>query len=171
MILCEKAQVQSSSEWNSEWTSIRLWMKLWTKHLFTEEDWLVCQEMHPEGSGRRRVDITIEYVREKKNMRYLLFMKQRHRMRGPKIRKGRGTGIRCLYEVSRGAPRLEFVYAFTSFGTKIRAWRCGREDHYLTPYSAPRGWLNGAQYSEIHSSNAHLIRQAVQMMRAVPPTL
>lgn len=36
--------------------------QLWTKHIFWEKDWVVMSESPPEGSGRRRVGITIKYL-------------------------------------------------------------------------------------------------------------
>lgn len=36
--------------------------QLWTKHIFWEKDWVVMSESPPEGSGRRRVDVTIKYL-------------------------------------------------------------------------------------------------------------
>jgi hypothetical protein len=58
MELWEKAQAQSSDEW----ASAKLWAHLRGKHLFSEKNWVVSPESLPEESGRRRVDITIEYM-------------------------------------------------------------------------------------------------------------
>ena len=58
MKLWEEAQRKSSDEW----ASVKLWTHLWGKYFFTEKDWVISQETPPEGSGRRRVDVTIEYL-------------------------------------------------------------------------------------------------------------
>ncbi|KAE8339459.1 hypothetical protein BDV24DRAFT_176109 [Aspergillus arachidicola] len=66
-------------------------------------------------------------------------------------------------------PGLQFVYSFTVFGTKDRAWRCTREDVYLSPLFGSDDLAERTQYVELHTSDAQLIRQAVQMMKKAVP--
>ena len=165
--LWEKAQAQSSDEW----ASAKLWTHLWSKHLFSEKEWVVSPETPPEGSGRRRVDITIEYLGGDNKLAVLAFHEAKALNAGPQdLEEAEHQAFDACMRYLGEHPDLQFVYAFTSFGTKGRAWQCTREDHYLSPLFGSEDLAERNQYIEVHSSEARLIRQAVQMMRAVPPS-
>ncbi|GAB1190980.1 hypothetical protein APSETT444_000148 [Aspergillus pseudonomiae] len=164
--LWELAQAQSSNEWASP----KLRSHLWNKHLFAEKEWAVSLEPPQEGHGRRRVDITIEYFGRDSKLAVLAFHEAKA-LNGPQDvqdaeKQAFDTCMRYLGE----HPELEFVYAFTSFGTKGRAWRCDREETFFTPLFGSLDLDVRSQYVELHSSEARLIRQAVQTMKAVPPS-
>ncbi|KAJ5483407.1 hypothetical protein N7530_002653 [Penicillium desertorum] len=168
MGLWEKAQMQSSSER----ASVRLWTQLWAKHLFSGKDWVVSQERPPEGSGRRLGDITIEYLGEDKGLTVLAFHKVKPPYAGPQdVEEAEGQAFDACMRYLGEHPALQYVYAFISFGTKVRGWRCARDDHHLFPLFGSKALAERTQYVEVHSSEAQLIKQAVQMMRALPPTL
>lgn len=67
--LWDEAQAKPSDEW----ASAQLWSHLWSKYFFAEKDWVVSPETPPEGSGRRRVDITIKYLGSDGNIAVLAF--------------------------------------------------------------------------------------------------
>lgn len=62
-------------------------------------------------------------------------------------------------------PSLERVYAFTSFGTKGRAWYYSTSDTYMQPMFGSQDLSDRDQYVELHSSEAQLIAQAVRAIR------
>ncbi|OQE92047.1 hypothetical protein PENNAL_c0008G01770 [Penicillium nalgiovense] len=168
MGLWEKAQVQSSSER----ASVRLWIQLWIRHLFSEKDWVVSLEKPPEGSGRRLVDITIEYLSEDKVLTVLAFHKVNPPTAWPQdVEEAEGEAFDACMRYLGEHPAFQYVYAFISFGKKVRGWRCARDDHRLFPLFGSKALAERTQYVEVHSSEAQLIKQAVQTMRALPPTL
>ncbi|GKZ24409.1 hypothetical protein AbraIFM66951_010499 [Aspergillus brasiliensis] len=168
MRLWERAQAQASDEW----ASAKLWNHLWSQHLFSGKEWVVSQETPPEAYGRRRVDITIEYMGSDRNLAVLAFHEA----------KALDAGIQDLDEAENQAydacmrylgehPELSGVYAFTSFGTKARAWQCSAEEDYLRPLFGSDTLSDRSQYVELHSSDAWLIKQAVQTMRNAQPVM
>ncbi|KAB8227556.1 uncharacterized protein BDW43DRAFT_323825 [Aspergillus alliaceus] len=167
MGLWEGAQAQSSDEW----ASAKLWSYLWNKHLFAEKEWVVSSETPPEGRGRRRVDITIEYFGGDSKLAVLAFHEAKALNAGPQdVQDAEHQAFDACMRYLGEHPELQFVYAFTSFGTKGRAWRCAREDIYLSPLFGSDHLAERTEYVELHSSEAQQIRQAVQMMKAVPPS-
>lgn len=166
MILWETAQALSSDER----ASAKLWTQLWNKHLFSEKKWVVSREPPLEGSGRRRVDITIEYMGGDKNLAVLAFHEAEALNAGPQnVKEAENQALDACMRYLGEHSNLQFVYAFTSFGTKGRAWQCAREDHYLVPLFGSQDLAERGHYIEVHSSEAQLIRQAVQTMRAAAP--
>ncbi|RAL04252.1 uncharacterized protein BO80DRAFT_259364 [Aspergillus ibericus CBS 121593] len=166
--LWEKAQAQPSNEW----ASAKLWSHLWVKHFFVDKSWVVSQETPPEGNGRRRVDITIEYMGSDKNLAVLAFHEAKALSAGPQdVEDAERPAYDACMRYLGEHPDLQFVYAFTSFGTKGRAWRCRPEDDYLSPLFGSEDLAERDQYIEVHSSDASLIKRAVQAMRAAPPVM
>ncbi|KAL5344052.1 hypothetical protein BJX70DRAFT_393477 [Aspergillus crustosus] len=43
------------------------------KYIFTSKEWITAGETPPEGSGRRRVDLTIKYISANLNIAVLAF--------------------------------------------------------------------------------------------------
>lgn len=164
--LLETAQARPSDEW----ASAKLWSHLWGKHLFSEKDWVVSQETPPEGSGRRRVDITIEYMGADRDLAVLAFHEAKPLNAGPQgIEEAEFQAFEACMRYLGQHPELRFVYAFTSFGTKGRAWQCFRESDYLDPLFGYEQLAERSQYIEVHCSEAPLIRQAIQTMKSVRP--
>jgi hypothetical protein len=117
------------------------------------------------------VDITIEYLGGDNKLAVLAFHEAKPLNAGPQdVEEAEHQAFDACMRYLGEHPDLQFVYAFTSFGTKGRAWQCTREDHYLSPLFGSEDLAECGQYIEVHSSEARLIRLAVQMMRAVPPS-
>lgn len=155
---------------SEEWASVDLWGYLWYKHLFTEKEWLISSETPPEGSGRRRVDITIRYLGMGNKRAVLAFHEAKALNAGPqRVQEAEAQAFDACMRYLGEHPEFKFVYAFTSFGSKGRAWRCSRIDDYLFPLFGSDELAERDQYVELHSSEAGLIRQAVQKMKDEPP--
>ncbi|PYI23999.1 hypothetical protein BO99DRAFT_398575 [Aspergillus violaceofuscus CBS 115571] len=165
--LWELAQTQPSDER----ASAKLWTHLCSKHFFPEKDWVVSLgPRRQDSSGRRGVEFTIEYMCEGNSLAVLVI----HEAEAPDTSSQAVGGVearaydaclRCL-ELH---PDWECVYALTSFGTRGRAWRCGRRDNSLTALFGSEGLGEPDQYIEVHSPEARLISQAVRKMRAAVP--
>ncbi|RAK78946.1 uncharacterized protein BO72DRAFT_494786 [Aspergillus fijiensis CBS 313.89] len=137
--------------------------------------WELDQTQQPEerasaNSGRRGVDITVENMREGISLAVLVFHKAEASDRSPRAveraeARAYDACVRCL----EAHPDREYVYAFTTFGTRGRAWRCGRGEDFLTALFGSQGLGEPDQYIEVHSPEARRISQAVRMMRAALP--
>lgn len=168
MALWTRAQEQPSDEW----ASATLWTHLWNKHFFSEKDWVVSQETPPEGSGRRRVDITIEYLGSDYKLAVLAFHEAKALDAGPQdVEEAEHQAFDACMRYLGEHSELNFVYAFTSFGTRGRAWSCGPSDDYLMPLFGSDQLAERSEYIEVHSPEARLITQAVRTMKSVPPSM
>ncbi|KAE8416210.1 hypothetical protein BDV36DRAFT_297324 [Aspergillus pseudocaelatus] len=163
-ILWERAQEQASDE-NGQ----IMVFHLWNKHLFAEKEWVVSSETPPEGCGRRRVDITIEYFGRDSRLAVLAFHEVKLNAGLQEVQDAEVQAFDACMRSLGGHPELQFVYAFTSFGTKGRAWRCTRDDIHISPLFGSDDLAEGTQYIEVHSSEAQLISKAAQMMKANRP--
>ncbi|EAS34067.1 uncharacterized protein CIMG_05091 [Coccidioides immitis RS] len=168
MALWERAQERSSDEQ----ASAKVWTHLWNTHFFLEEkDRVIFQVAPPEVCRRRLVDIIVELLGEGTRSVVLAFHEAEILNAGPQdLEEAEIEASNTCMKYLGKHPELKFVYAFTSFGTKSRAWLCERTETYLTLFGlgdpADRG-----QYIEIHSSEGYLIKQAVQAMRIVPSSI
>ncbi|RAH75678.1 uncharacterized protein BO66DRAFT_387512 [Aspergillus aculeatinus CBS 121060] len=165
--LWELAQTQPSDER----ASAKLWTHQCSKHFFPEKDWVVSHgPRRQDSSGRRGVDFTVDYMREGNSLAVLVFHEAEASDRSPQTVEGAEARaydacVRCL----EAHPDWEYVYAFTKFGTRGRAWRCGRGEHLLTALFGSQGLGEPDQYIKVHYPEVLRISQAVRMMRAALP--
>ncbi|UDD64512.1 hypothetical protein AFCA_011748 [Aspergillus flavus] len=120
--------------------------QLWTKHIFWEKDWVVMSESPPEGSGRRRVDVTIKVA-------ILAFHEAKAGNATPQdVEEAKYQAIEaCMRYLGKPEnAELEFMYAITSFGTKGRAWKYERGMDYLTALFGPESLAKRGDYIELH---------------------
>jgi hypothetical protein len=167
--LWKEAQIQGPSEW----ASVAVWNQLWTKHIFWEKEWVVCPETPPEGKGRRRVDLTIKYLGGDGALAVLTFHEVKPLDASPQeIEEVEHQALEaCMRYLGKEENKeLESVYAFTSFGTKGRAWRYIRDEDYLSPLFGSKDLAERQDYIELHSTDAQLLRVAFNTMRNVKPS-
>lgn len=130
-------------------------------------DWILVPESPSEGSGRRRVDLTLKYLGGNGNIAVLAFHEAKPLDAGL-------VGVREAEEQARyacirylGKPenaKLGFVYAVTTFGTKGRTWQYTRGDIFLEPLFGPQRPGERRDYIELHWKG--LMATCVQMRRA-----
>nr|KMM70615.1 hypothetical protein CPAG_06926 [Coccidioides posadasii RMSCC 3488] len=157
MALWERAQERSSDEQ----ASAKVWTHLWNTHFFLEEkDRVISQVAPPEnllGEGTKSV--------------VLAFHEAEILNAGPQdLEEAEIEACNTCMKYLGKHPELKFVNAFTSFGTKGRAWLCERTETYLTLFGSGDPADRG-QYIDIHSSEGYLTKQAVQAMRIVPSSI
>ncbi|KAE8146790.1 hypothetical protein BDV25DRAFT_161758 [Aspergillus avenaceus] len=150
--LWERAQAQSGDER----ASAKLWSYLWNKHFFAEREWVVSPETPQEGHGRRRVDMTIEYFGGDRQLAVLAFHEAKLNAGPQDVQDAERQAFDACMRYLGEHTELDFVYAFTSFGTEGKAWRCDRHGDYLTPLFGSDDLAGRAQYVELHSSEAGL---------------
>ncbi|PWY67609.1 hypothetical protein BO94DRAFT_306916 [Aspergillus sclerotioniger CBS 115572] len=160
--LWEKAQEQSSDAR----ASAKLWNHLWGKHFFSETNWVLSQKT-VENGDRQRVDITIERMGEDGNLTVVVFHEANALEAVPKeVQKAEGRVYDACMRYLGENPGLQFAYAFTSSGSKGKAWRCVRGgDRLLLLFE------DHSQYVEVHSQEGEIIKRAAQEMRLPIATL
>ncbi|KAJ5904011.1 hypothetical protein N7504_006394 [Penicillium tannophilum] len=112
-------------------------------YLLPKKDWIISQS-RPGDSGRRRV-----YDK----FAVLVFHEAEALTAEPRNVQGtepQAFNAFCTY--LGGHTTFVFVYAFTSFGTKIE-------------HGSAIGWVQPGQYVEVNSSERRLIRQVVEAMK------
>lgn len=167
--LWEVAQAKGSDEW----ASVALWNHLLSKYIFWEKTWVVSAESPPGDTGRRRVDITIKWLGDNDHFAVLKFHEIKSLNATPKdLEEVEHQALNaCMaYLYSEENKGLEFVYALTSFGTKGRAWRYFRDDDYLSPLFGSMDLAAPNEYVELHSSEAHLLKDAFSGMKVARPS-
>ncbi|KAJ6031973.1 hypothetical protein N7540_002705 [Penicillium herquei] len=147
--------------------SADLWRHLWCKHLFAEKIFMVSMQPSVEENGRPRVNLTIKaLVGPNRGLAILAFHKAETPSPGPRDVQelGNQASDACERYLTQN-PELGIVYAFTSIGTKGRAWRFGRAEACLIPLFGSEDRADLGQYVELHSPEAELITQAVDTIK------
>lgn len=70
--------------------------------------------------------------------------------------------IACIRYLEEEDPDLDFVYAITSFGTRGRVWPYPQNEH-MVPLLGSKAFASRGDYIELHSSEAGLLGQAIDI--------
>ncbi|KAJ5738676.1 hypothetical protein N7493_001831 [Penicillium malachiteum] len=148
--------------------SADLWRHLWNKHLFAEKTFMASMQPPSKDGGRPRINLTIKgLVGANRGLAVLTFHEaETPTPRPEEVQELENQASDACERYLTQNPELRIVYAFTSLGTKGRAWRFDREEACLIPLFGSEDRANLSQYVELHSSEAELIRQAVETIKA-----
>ncbi|KAJ5109289.1 hypothetical protein N7456_005964 [Penicillium angulare] len=151
-------------------TSAKLWQHLWNKHLFPENEWVVSLESPPVGSGRDLVYIAIEYMGSEilEGPAVLAF----HEAKAPSsssqdLQEAENHAYDVCVKYLEDHPDFLHMYAFTTFGTEGRAWKCSRSRGHMDPLFGTKDLAEHSQYIEVHSPEAQSILKVVQVIKTV----
>lgn len=116
-------------------------------------------ESPSEGSGRRRVDLTLKYLGGKGNIAVLAFHEAKPLDADPvgvreAEEQARCAGIRYLGKPENA--KLGFVYGVTTFGTKGGTWQYTRGDIFVEPLFGPQIPGERGDYIELHKASWQL---------------
>ncbi|KAJ5614520.1 hypothetical protein N7528_008174 [Penicillium herquei] len=152
--------------------SADLWQHLWNKYLFAEKTFMAS--MKPSSEGKRpRINMTINaVVGLNRGLAVLAFHEAEKPAPSPEeVQELENQASDACETYLAQHPELRLVYAFTSIGTKGRAWRFDRAEACLTPLFGSEDRADLSQYVEIHSPEGELIRQAVETIKATQPDI
>jgi hypothetical protein len=164
--LWKEAQKPSSLES----ASVAFWNQLFSKYIFAEKEWVVAPETAlAETDSLRRVDLVIKYF-GRESLEVLCFHELKRISASPAdLEEVEYQAFKACIAYLAQHPKINTVYAITSFGTKARGWTCTKDSDYLEPLFGSEDLAKAQDYIEAHSSDAQMLRKVFDHMKRFPP--
>jgi hypothetical protein len=141
--------------------ALSFWQHLLARHEFKEEYWIIDAEIRPEPQSRSRIDRGIRFLTTRDEIIVLCWI------------EGKGDDSNAARKECEEQARLacqrnldshqwqETIYAFTTLGTKGKAWIYTVDHPVLLP-------MHDEDYIEAHSNEGHQLRTCFARMKAFP---